>query len=213
MTLDSSMLSFTIKFENLDSDTIHSILIVDTLSADLELSSFELGVSSHHYDFFFLQENVVCWYIYNVRIPGISDKDHNHGFVKYHINRIDKNTVGNNLSNRASIYYNYQTDYSIDVDDIESLQHHEFVGVETKEDVRVKIIEVEDEVKIKGKKRFDDEQVYLEVFDDNGTVEFFAKMNKRDGLKLNTSFLKKGNHYLDVYDDHHHEVVTRFTKK
>ena len=212
MTLDSTMLSFTIKFENLETDTLHSILIVDTLSNELDIASFELGVSSHHYDFFFLDKNVVCWYIYNVRIPGIADEKHNHGFVKYHIKYNKTNPWNKLVANRPSIYYNYEMDYSIDVDDIATLENHEFIGVETKANVKVQVIKVKDEMIIKGEKEFEDEQVYLEVFDDNGTIEFFAKMNKRDGLKLNTSFLKSGNHYLDVYDNHHHEVVKRFTK-
>lgn len=212
MTLDSTMLSFTIKFENAERDTLHSLLIVDTLSSQLDVASFELGVSSHHYDFFFLDKNVVCWYIYNVRIPGIADERYNHGFVKFHIKYNSANQRNKLEANKPSIYYNYEMDYSIDVDDIASLENHEFIGVETKEDVKIEVIKVKDEMVIKGEKAFDDEQVYLEVFDDDGTIEFFAKMNKRDGLKINTSFLKSGNHYLDVYDDHHHEVVKRFTK-
>ncbi len=212
MTLDSTMLSFTIKFENLANDTLHSILIVDTLSTKLDIASFELGVSSHHYDFFFLDKNVVCWYIYNVRIPGIADTKHNHGFVKYHVN-YNRNNLWNKLvTNKPFIYYNYEMDYSIDVDNIATLENHEFVGIESKADVKVEVINVKDEMVIKGEKEFEDEQVYLEVFDDDGTIEFFAKMNKREGLKLNTSFLKSGNHYLDIYDNHHHEVVKRFSK-
>lgn len=213
VSVDSTMLSFTIKFCNSSSDTVHSLLIIDTLSSGLDLASFELGVSSHHYDFMFLDDNVVCWHIYNVRIPGVSDTLHNCGFVKYHIDGLESNEGVANIQNRPSVYYNYDSDFSIDVDNIENLQHHEFVGVEHKANV---FIEISDKKKnqmvISPNKSFTDEQVYVEIFDENGTVEFLGKLNNQKNIKLNTSFLKSGTHYLDVYDNHHHEVVQHFYK-
>ena len=213
VSVDSTMLSFTIKFCNSKTDTVHSILIVDTLSSDLDIQSFELGVSSHHYDFMYLADNVVCWHIYNVRIPGVSDSLHNCGFVKYHIDGLHSEDGHKNIINRPSVYYNYDSDFTIDVTDIGALQHHEFVGVEHKANVFVEITEKgKNQMVIQPSKTFKDEQLYVEIFDENGTVEFLGKLNNQPKIKINTSFLKSGTHYLDVYDNHHHEVVQHFFK-
>lgn len=213
VSLDSTMMSFTIKFCNSTEDTVHSLLIVDTLSAGLDVSSFELGVSSHHYDFVYLDSNVVCWHIYNVRIPGISDSLHNCGFVKYHIDGVEADGKLESQLNKPSVYYNYDSDFTLDVANIANFQHHEFVGIEHKANV---FVEISDKKKgqmlIKPSDSFTDEQVYIEIFDENGTVEFLGKLNNQEKIKLNTSFLKPGTHYLDIYDNHHHEVVQHFYK-
>ena len=213
VSVDSTMLSFTIKFCNSKTDTVHSLLIIDTLSADLDVSSFELGVSSHHYDFVYLDENVVCWHIYDVRIPGISDSLHNCGFVKYHIDSKSDDKKSGALFNNPSVYYNYDSDFTLDVANIAAFQHHEFVGVEHKANVFVEISDKrKGQMVIMPSNSFTDEQVYVEIFDENGTVEFLGKLNNQEKIRLNTSFLKPGSHYLDIYDNHHHEVVQHFFK-
>lgn len=214
VTVDSSMLSITIKFENTTRDTLHSVLIIDTLSEFLQEGSFELGISSHHYDFFYLDHNVVCWHIYNVHIPGVGDKEKNHGFVKYHIDHIEREHALQEVINRPAIYYNYDSDFDIDVNNVSGLQHHEFVGIEHKANVHLKLTDNHDDTLILSEEdEFEDDQIYVEIFDDNGTVEFLGKINKDSTTILNTSFLKSGHHYyLDVYDDHHHEVIKDYYK-
>ena len=50
----------------------------------------------------------------------------------------------------------------------------------------------------------------IEIFDEDGTVEFIGKLNNNHLITLDTSFLTGGKHFISVYDDHHHESLKGF---
>lgn len=102
------LLTYTVNFENLGNDTAFNIHILDTLSANLELSSFELLNSSHQVRTNVLKSgtnNIVRFDFVDIKL---ADKDHpetNKGFVIYRAKAKTNMQPGDKVNNTAHIYF------------------------------------------------------------------------------------------------------------
>lgn len=103
-------LDYVIRFQNTGSDTAFTVIVVDTLSEYLDISSFQSGVSSHPYE---LDVNghgrAVLHFIFNnVNLPdNLTDEPNSHGFVKFKIAPYDSLPNGTVIENTANIYFDY----------------------------------------------------------------------------------------------------------
>lgn len=102
------LLTYTINFENLGNDTAFNVHILDTLSANLELTSFELLNSSHQVRTNILKSgtsNIVRFDFVDIKL---ADKDHpetNKGFVIYRAKAKNSMQPGDKVNNTAHIYF------------------------------------------------------------------------------------------------------------
>lgn len=105
-TLKQIPLQYTIRFENTGNDLAHHIVIQDTLSPHLDLSSFEVLGASHKVITQLQENGVVAFQFQNIFLPDTSEgKEKAQGFVSYRIKAksgIPENTV---VYNKASIYF------------------------------------------------------------------------------------------------------------
>jgi len=101
-------LDYKIRFQNTGTDTAFNIVILDTLSSYLSISSLQMGASSHSYDWEIINGNVL-----KVSFPNILLVDSNaneslsHGFFRYRINQNINNPIGSIIENSAAIYFDY----------------------------------------------------------------------------------------------------------
>lgn len=103
-------LDYTVRFQNTGNDTAFLVVIKDTLSSNLDVSSFEMLSASHPYSVNMQGDGIVEWRFQNILLPDSNvNEPKSHGFVRYRIK--PKNTLvpGNQVKNSASIYFDYNT--------------------------------------------------------------------------------------------------------
>lgn len=101
-------LTYTIQFENTGNDTAYNIHLLDTLSENLDASSFQIVTSSHPVTYQMVKngnQKVLRFDFANIKLPDASDPDHNKGFVTYQIKALDNLSIGTVINNTADIYF------------------------------------------------------------------------------------------------------------
>ncbi|HOZ30864.1 MAG TPA: T9SS type A sorting domain-containing protein [Bacteroidales bacterium] len=104
---DSEELEYVINFQNTGTDTAFTVILIDTLSANLDLSSFRL-ISSSHDVVVNLYDNVL-WFRFNQinLVDSLMNEELSHGFVKFVIKPLPTLIVGDVIENSAAIYFDY----------------------------------------------------------------------------------------------------------
>ena len=104
-------LDYTIRFQNTGNDTAFNISIKDTISKNLEISTLELLSTSHACEMFLSKTGSLEWRFNNILLP---DSNHNeplsHGFIRYRIKPKNTLVLGDQIINKAHIYFDYNED-------------------------------------------------------------------------------------------------------
>ena len=101
-------LTYTINFENLGNDTAFNVHILDTLSALLDASSFEMLTSSHPVQLSQFAYNGTKIIRFDFKDINLADKDHpltNKGFVMYKAKAKSNLEAGDEIYNTGHIYF------------------------------------------------------------------------------------------------------------
>lgn len=110
IVLPKTSINFTIHFQNTGSDTAYKVVIIDTLSSHLDLSTLELGAASHPYTTSISGEGspVLKFTFNNINLTdSTSDELHSHGFVKYRITPKSATPLDTRINNTANIYFDF----------------------------------------------------------------------------------------------------------
>jgi uncharacterized repeat protein (TIGR01451 family) len=103
-------LDYTIRFQNTGSDTAYTVVVVDTLSNNLDLSTIQWGMSSHPYtlDVTGYEQAILQFTFNDINLPDSTTNEANsHGFVKFKIAPYDTLVNGTEVDNTADIYFDY----------------------------------------------------------------------------------------------------------
>lgn len=101
-------LEYTVEFQNTGSAAAHNIYILDTLDSDLNIESLHIIASSHAQSTSLLPGNVLKFYFSNIMLPDSThDEPNSHGYVKYSIALKPNLPSGREITNSASIYFDY----------------------------------------------------------------------------------------------------------
>lgn len=101
-------IDYKIRFQNTGTDTAFNVVILDTLSPYLDITSLQMGASSFPYNWSIIDGNVL-----EVRFPDIMLVDSNaneplsHGFFRYRIDQFSNNPIDSIIYNQAAIYFDY----------------------------------------------------------------------------------------------------------
>ncbi len=105
---DSTLLEYKIRFQNTGNDTAFTVVVVDTISPALDVTTIHPGVSSHDYEFEYLGEQVVRWTFNNILlVDSNANEPESHGFLKFNIQQKANNPIGTIIENNAAIYFDY----------------------------------------------------------------------------------------------------------
>ena len=108
MSEQRPLLEYTVRFQNTGNFPADFVIIRDTLSNDLDLSSFRLLASSHSCIWEILPGKVLVVTFNNINLPdSISDEPGSHGFVLFSIRPTAAFPVGHAIDNHADIYFDY----------------------------------------------------------------------------------------------------------
>lgn len=101
-------LTYTVRFQNMGTDTAFNIIVKDTVSDKLDVSTFEIVGASHPYQVN-IKDNKYATFAFNdIMLP-----DHNinetasHGYITYRIKPKSNVQLGDRIYNSASIYFDY----------------------------------------------------------------------------------------------------------
>ncbi|MBC7861948.1 MAG: T9SS type A sorting domain-containing protein [Bacteroidia bacterium] len=101
-------LEYTIHFQNTGTAAAHNIYILDTLDADVDINTLKIITSSHLQTTTLLPGNVLKFNFSNIMLPdSTSNEAGSHGFVKYTIAPMANLNPGDEITNTAYIYFDF----------------------------------------------------------------------------------------------------------
>ena len=111
-TREQSELEYTIRFQNTGTDTAYTIVVVDTLSEHLDLSTLRMGVTSHPVAWTLSGRGkpVLTWRFEQINLPDSNrNEPTSHGFIKFKIAMKEELPRGTVVNNQAAIYFDYNS--------------------------------------------------------------------------------------------------------
>lgn len=101
-------IQYQIRFQNTGTDTAFNVVILDTLSAQLDALSVRVGASSHPYGFELLDGNILRFTFPNIMLPDSNvNEPASNGFVQFSIRQQADNPDGTRIDNKAAIYFDF----------------------------------------------------------------------------------------------------------
>lgn len=114
-------LDYTIHFQNCGNDTAFFIIVVDTLPAELDVTTFEPGAGSHPYTWSIAGQNdtnIVTFTFMNILLPDSNvNEAASHGYVQFTIERYANLPIATTIVNNADNYFDFNppvpTNYNV----------------------------------------------------------------------------------------------------
>ncbi|MBK8500473.1 MAG: T9SS type A sorting domain-containing protein [Flavobacteriales bacterium] len=104
---DQKLLEYTIRFQNTGNAPAVNVVIKDSLDADWDLSTFQMVGASHPFTLT-VNDEVAIWTFANIMLPDSStDLLGSQGSIHYRMAPKTSLLVGDQLTNRADIYFDY----------------------------------------------------------------------------------------------------------
>ncbi len=101
-------LEYKIRFQNTGNDTAFTVVIRDTLDANLNIFTVNSGVASHAYDFEILDSRVLQWTFNDILlVDSTTNEPESHGFVTFSVSLNPNLPYGTQIFNDAGIYFDF----------------------------------------------------------------------------------------------------------
>lgn len=102
------LLVYTIRFQNIGNDTAFNIVVRDTLSALLDVTSLRFLETSHPATAALKNNNQLIWNFDNILLPdSTTNSAASNGYVSFSIKPKSTFVTGDTIKNSASIYFDY----------------------------------------------------------------------------------------------------------
>ncbi|MCB9232465.1 MAG: DNRLRE domain-containing protein [Bacteroidia bacterium] len=103
---DNEQLEYKIRFQNTGNDTAFLVIVRDTLSPFLDITSILPGVSSHPYSWRIYGNRILEWTFDPIELPDSNvNEPASHGFLKFKAKQMPGNVPGTVIENRVGIYF------------------------------------------------------------------------------------------------------------
>lgn len=104
----STDIEYTVLFANTEMDTLNRLVIRDSLPAELDLSSLQVGPASHPYAFELYNSGLLKITFDNLNLlPDGSDEAGTRGYVKFRLSQKPNLPVGTAIENSAAVYFDF----------------------------------------------------------------------------------------------------------
>lgn len=139
ITNDQEWLKYTIRFQNTGNDTVFNVRIVDQISPNLDISTFELLGASSTVSINYLPTSKLEFNFNNILLPDSSiNFMGSQGFVVFKIKKNPNLSHGSEIKNKASIFFDmnppvitntvlntiYECPFNYTVSDIDNICNH-----------------------------------------------------------------------------------------
>lgn len=111
-TPTNTALKYKIRFQNTGTDVAYRIVVVDTLSEHLDLSTLQLGVTSHpsHVEVSGKGRPVLTWTFDNIMLPdSTADEPGSHGYIQFSIKPKADLAEKTLVENFADIFFDFNS--------------------------------------------------------------------------------------------------------
>lgn len=106
---EAQWLTYTIHFQNNGNAAAQNVFILDTLTPNVDVSSFQLLASSHE-SFTAIHGNVVRFDFININLPDSATNDSaSQGYVQYRVKTLPGLANGTQIQNTGSIYFDFNS--------------------------------------------------------------------------------------------------------
>lgn len=105
----NTVFSYTVRFQNTGNYLAEDVVIVDTISQHLNLSTLKVKAASHNYEVNIDNSNRTVKFIFDqIMLPdSFSNEPGSHGYIQYSIQPNSNYTNGSIVTNRADIYFDF----------------------------------------------------------------------------------------------------------
>lgn len=101
-------IEYLIRFQNTGTDTAFTVVILDTLSHNLDVASVRVQVASHPMNFALLEGGILRFTFDNILLPDSTvNFDASNGFVKFRVAQKPDHVDGTTIENSAAIYFDF----------------------------------------------------------------------------------------------------------
>ncbi len=103
-----SLLSYLIRFQNTGNDTAFTVVIRDTLSKHLNLTTLRFGAASHDYEVKIARDGALAFHFNKIMLPDSgANEAGSHGYIRYSVELKSDLAYGTQIPNRAAIYFDF----------------------------------------------------------------------------------------------------------
>ena len=104
---DTAKLDYTIRFQNMGTDTAFTVVVKSKLPNGVDFSKFQMLNASHNYALA-VQNDTVVWTFKNILLPDNKvNEPKSHGLIRYKIHQKAGNLTGTEIKNKAAIYFDF----------------------------------------------------------------------------------------------------------
>lgn len=101
-------LTYTIRFQNSGTDTAFNVVVIDTLSANLDVTSLRKVMASHPFEYSVSGQGVLTFTFNNILLPDSNvNEPASHGLIEFTIDQKSSNPIGTEIENTAEIYFDF----------------------------------------------------------------------------------------------------------
>ena len=131
--LEDSSLTYTIHFQNTGTDTAFNVVVVDTIPEELDLLSFVTGSSSHPYTYEIEAGRKLKFTFNNIFLPDSNiNEAMSHAFVSFSIRQNETNQVGDFITNKADIYFDFNDAITTELLETEIVDNNVSIEIKNK---------------------------------------------------------------------------------
>jgi uncharacterized repeat protein (TIGR01451 family) len=103
-------LNYKIRFQNTGNDTAFNIIIIDTLSSNVNPASLQMGASSHPYTWALSGAGILTVSFEDILlVDSNANEPLSHGFFTYNIDQVPNLINGSIINNQAAIYFDFNS--------------------------------------------------------------------------------------------------------
>jgi hypothetical protein len=105
---EDEWIDYTIRFQNTGTDTAFNVVITDTLAANLDPSTLIVGAATHAFNWELRGAGTLKFIFPNIQLPDSNvNEPRSHGHVCFRIKPSEGLAVGNDITNIANIYFDF----------------------------------------------------------------------------------------------------------
>jgi uncharacterized repeat protein (TIGR01451 family) len=192
-------LLYTLNFQNTGSAPAFNIRLEDTLSLDLDLTTFEV-VDYSHSNHFILNENRLVVYYPNIMLAdSATNEPESKGYITFKIKPLQSFEVGDSILNEASIYFDFNAPILTNTAVVECASTASLSELES--NMRVYPVPFADYFVLEGV----EESVAVTLINSLGEVIWKRDVNST--TKFSTHEIKPGLYFLNVSNNSEQHVI------
>ncbi|CAA6829610.1 MAG: internalin, putative [uncultured Aureispira sp.] len=197
-------LNYKIRFQNTGTDTAFTIVIIDTLSSNLNPASLQMGASSHPYTWALSGAGILTVNFEDILlVDSIANEPLSHGFFTYTIDQVTNLTNGSTINNQAAIYFDFNPPIFTNTT-LHTIGENYIPIVLDMTEAWVEEMQVHlypnPTAGLVYLEQLEAKELQIKVFDNLGRIVLQEKSNDRQAT-LDLSQLAQGMYYINIQQD------------